>query len=54
MIKGRALAFRMMKERFAEVVDESDTGMDHVRGKEERLRKVWETQVELVVKSCLK
>ena len=54
MIKGRALAFGMMKKRFAEVVEESDTGMDHVVEKEERLRSVWESQVELVVKSCLK
>ena len=54
VIKGRAIAFGIMKERFAEVVEESDTGMDHIVEKEERLRAVWEAQVERVVKSCLK
>ena len=48
------MAFNMMKEKFTKIVRESDTGMDHVVENEERLRNVWEKQVELVVKSCLK
>lgn len=53
VLKGRANAFGLMKQCFAEIVKESDTGMDHVISKEEKLRKVWEEQVKLVVDSSI-
>lgn len=51
VIKGRAMAFDLMKKCFTKIVKDSDTGMDHVITNEEKLRRVWEEQVKLVVDS---